>query len=164
MVRRYAHLTPDYLVEFAERLSRPRAVGGKKFRHTTNVLKRQANAKLLKRWRTRRDSDPLTTWFEVTPTNSEFQPDQSLATLATFANPTLLADLRSHQMSRWHKFGTRDAYSRLGRDNTLRDSAKDSNRPIPGIQMISPASFETATPYRYPDVRYSRSDFDQDVA
>jgi hypothetical protein len=29
-----------------------------------------------------------TTWFEVTPTNSAFQLEQSLATLAAFANPT----------------------------------------------------------------------------
>jgi hypothetical protein len=33
MVRRYAHLAPDHLAEFAERLSRPRAIGGTKMAH-----------------------------------------------------------------------------------------------------------------------------------
>jgi hypothetical protein len=32
--------------------------------------------------------EPPTTWFEVTPTDSIFQLEQSLATLAAFANPT----------------------------------------------------------------------------
>ncbi len=39
-------------------------------------------------WRARRDSNPPTTWFEVTPTDLHFQLEQSLATLAAFANPT----------------------------------------------------------------------------
>ncbi len=33
MVRRYAHLAPDHLAEFAERLSRPRAIGGTNLAH-----------------------------------------------------------------------------------------------------------------------------------
>jgi len=33
MVRRYAHLAPEHLAEFAERLSRPRAVGGTNLAH-----------------------------------------------------------------------------------------------------------------------------------
>jgi integrase len=33
MVRRYAHLAADHLAEYAERLSRPRAVGGTKLAH-----------------------------------------------------------------------------------------------------------------------------------
>ena len=33
MVRRYAHLAPDHLAEFAERLSRPRAIEGTKLAH-----------------------------------------------------------------------------------------------------------------------------------
>jgi len=33
MVRRYAHLAPDHLAEFAERLSRPRAIGGANLAH-----------------------------------------------------------------------------------------------------------------------------------
>lgn len=33
MVRRYAHLAPDHLAEFAERLSRPRAVSGTNLAH-----------------------------------------------------------------------------------------------------------------------------------
>ena len=33
MVRRYAHLAPDHLAKFAERLSRPRAVGGTNLAH-----------------------------------------------------------------------------------------------------------------------------------
>jgi integrase len=33
MVRRYAHLAPDHLAEFAERLSRPRAIAGTKLAH-----------------------------------------------------------------------------------------------------------------------------------
>jgi hypothetical protein len=37
--------------------------------------------------RAARDSNP-TTWFEVTATNSTIQLEQSLATLAAFANPT----------------------------------------------------------------------------
>jgi hypothetical protein len=32
--------------------------------------------------------EPPTTWFEATPTTSTFQLEQSLATLAAFANPT----------------------------------------------------------------------------
>jgi hypothetical protein len=32
--------------------------------------------------------EPPTTWFEVTATNSTLQLEQSLATLAAFANPT----------------------------------------------------------------------------
>jgi hypothetical protein len=32
--------------------------------------------------------DPSSTWFEVTRTNSTFQLEQSLATLAAFVNPT----------------------------------------------------------------------------
>ena len=32
--------------------------------------------------------EPPTTWFEVTRTNSTFQLEQSLATLAASANPT----------------------------------------------------------------------------
>jgi len=33
MVRRYAHLAPEHLAEFAERLSRPRAIEGTKMAH-----------------------------------------------------------------------------------------------------------------------------------
>jgi hypothetical protein len=33
MVRRYAHLASDHLAEFAERLSRPRAIEGTKLAH-----------------------------------------------------------------------------------------------------------------------------------
>ncbi len=33
MVRRYAHLAPEHLAEFAERLSRPRAIGGTNLAH-----------------------------------------------------------------------------------------------------------------------------------
>ena len=36
MVRRYAHLAPDHLAEFAERLSRPRAIAGTNLAHGTN--------------------------------------------------------------------------------------------------------------------------------
>ncbi len=36
MVRRYAHLAPDHLAEFAERLSRPRAVRGTKLAHESD--------------------------------------------------------------------------------------------------------------------------------
>jgi len=32
--------------------------------------------------------EPPTSWFEVTRTNSTYQLEQSLATLAEFANPT----------------------------------------------------------------------------
>jgi len=33
MVRRYAHLAPEHLAEFAERLSRPRAIESTKLAH-----------------------------------------------------------------------------------------------------------------------------------
>ncbi len=43
MVRRYAHLSPDHLAEFAERLSQPRAVGG------TNLAHRQGGKEVRER-------------------------------------------------------------------------------------------------------------------
>jgi len=42
----------------------------------------------LKHMARRSGLEPPTTWFEVTPTSSTFQLEQSLATLAAFAKPT----------------------------------------------------------------------------
>ena len=54
--------------------------------------------------------EPPTTWFEVTSTNSTIQLEQSLATLAAFANPTYSLFL---WFTKWHS-GTNLALVAIG--------------------------------------------------
>lgn len=91
-VRRNAHLSSDNLVEYVDRMSGSlKAVNGtdgvtNQLRATElSALAKAQTAELMTRPKGLESPSP---WFEVTPSKSIFQPEQSLAAPAEFADST----------------------------------------------------------------------------